>query len=377
MSRKGALARLAVGSVALVLLLHSAFAADRPLIGIYTQDSPSSYSRIPGSDAEYIAASYAKLVESAGARPVPVSYNLGEEDLVNTLESLDGFVFPGGGMDLSLNKTYAKSAQVVLEYAVKSGRDDFPVVGICLGFQLISTVVSQTNGVLSAFDSSNLLERPSWVEGNYANSSLSQFYPPYSALKNLLVFENHHFGVSLDSFHADLSDFFDLLAIGKDRKGSPYVAAVEAKNHNIFGFQFHPEKNTYEWKASEVIPHDYSDLEVTRGVSKLLAYYSRGGSATGRGRRRTRMEDPRDENAMVSGWSVGSRREREGWRPETDWISLTFFLRSISLSLSRARACRQLIYNFPLVFTAPYSDESSFEQIYFFPKGQAPGRRRA
>ena len=149
MSRKGALARLAVGSVALVLLLHSAFAADRPLIGIYTQDSPSSYSRIPGSDAEYIAASYAKLVESAGARPVPVSYNLGEEDLVNTLESLDGFVFPGGGMDLSLNKTYAKSAQVVLEYAVKSGRDDFPVVGICLGFQLISTVVSQSNGVLS------------------------------------------------------------------------------------------------------------------------------------------------------------------------------------------------------------------------------------
>ena len=29
----------------------------------------------------------------------------------------------------------------------------------------------------------------------------------------------------------------------------------------------------------------------------------------------------------------------------------------------------QLIYNVPAVFTAPYSDQTSFEQLYFFPKG--------
>ena len=69
----------------------------RPLIGIYTQDSPSSYDGIPGKNDEYIAASYAKLVEAAGARPVPVSYNLEREDLLVTLDRLDGFVFPAGG----------------------------------------------------------------------------------------------------------------------------------------------------------------------------------------------------------------------------------------------------------------------------------------
>ena len=99
----------------------------------------------------------------------------------------------------------------------------------------------------------------------------------------------------LDSFHADLSDFFDLLAIGKDRKGSPYVAAVEAKSHNIFGFQFHPEKTTYEWAPNEVIPHDYYDLEITRGVSAVLAYYARRAEAT-EGRRGLSEEEA---NSMV------------------------------------------------------------------------------
>ena len=32
-------------------------------------------------------------------------------------------------------------------------------------------------------------------------------------------------------------------------------------------------------------------------------------------------------------------------------------------------ATTQLIYNVPAVFTAPYSDQTSFEQLYFFPKG--------
>uniref|UniRef100_A0A7S2WZA6 folate gamma-glutamyl hydrolase n=1 Tax=Chloropicon primus TaxID=1764295 RepID=A0A7S2WZA6_9CHLO len=266
----------------------------RPLIGIYTQDSPSSYDGIPGKNDEYIAASYAKLVESAGARPVPVSYNLEKYELLDTLDILDGFIFPGGGMDLSLDKTYARNAMTIVNYA--QDRTDFLVVGICLGFQLISTVVSQDNTILSSFDSSNLLEKPEWEYTAYTNSKLSQFYPPYSELQSLLVFENHHSGVSIARFESELSGFFDLLATGVDRNGSKYVAAMEAKDYLIFGFQFHPEKNTYEWAATEVIPHDYWDLEVTRGVSNLLAYYSRKGSST----RRRRQVSASDVNAMVS-----------------------------------------------------------------------------
>ncbi|WZN60794.1 gamma-glutamyl hydrolase [Chloropicon roscoffensis] len=274
----------------------------RPLIGIYTQDSPSSYDGIPGKNDEYIAASYAKLVEAAGARPVPVSYNLEREDLMVTLDRLDGFVFPGGGMDLSLNRTFAMNAETIVNYA--QYRSDFPVVAICLGFQLVSTVVSRSNEILSGFDSENLLELPSWDYQAYVNSKLSQFYPEYSDLKQLHVFENHHSGVAVDVFEQRLSGFFDLLATGVDRGGKEYVAAVESKDYKIFGFQFHPEKATYE------------------GVSAVLAYYARRAEAT------------------------------EGRR-----------------GLSEEEANSMLIYNVPAVFTAPYSDQTSFEQLYFFPKG--------
>ena len=265
----------------------------RPLIGIYTQDSPSSYDGIPGKNDEYIAASYAKLVEAAGARPVPVSYNLEREDLLVTLDRLDGFVFPGGGMDLSLNRTFAMNAETIVNYA--QYRRDFPVVAICLGFQLVSTVVSRSNEILSGFDSENLLELPSWDYQAYVNSKLSQFYPEYSDLKQLHVFENHHSGVAVDVFEQRLSGFFDLLATGVDRGGKEYVAAVESKDYKIFGFQFHPEKTTYEWAPHEVIPHDYYDLEITRGVSAVLAYYARRAEAT-EGRRGLSEEEA---NSMV------------------------------------------------------------------------------
>jgi len=301
----------------------------RPLIGIYTQDSPPDYDGIPGKNDEYIAASYVKLVESAGARPVAISYTLGEEDLKEMLDSVDGFVFPGGGMDLSLNKTFATNAKVILDYA--QARPDFPIVGICLGFELLSVVSSNDDGILSSFDASNLLDKPVWQYQNYMNSKLSQFYPPVSELSRLLVFENHHSGLSVGNFKNELSGFFNLLATSYDREQKEYVSAIEAKDYPVFGFQFHPEKNTYEWKPTLQIPHDDADLEVTRGVSKLLAFYSRQ--------------------------SFGHRGTGKDNTPELQ---------------TEVDTNKLLIYNIPAIFSAPYSDQCSFEQVYFFPRAYDP-----
>jgi len=258
-----------------------------------------------------------------------VSYNLAQNDLLALLDALDGFIFPGGGQDLSLDKTYATNALHILNYA--QDRIGFPVVGICLGFELLSVITAQQGDVLSSFDAQNLLDKPSWEYQAYLNSKLSQFYPPYSVMQAYQVFENHRSGVSLDTYQSTLSGFFSLLATSLDRNNDTYVSAMEARDYPIFGFQFHPEKNTYEWKDSEVIPHDFDDLEITRGLQKLLGYYTRQ-SQFGRERRE---------------W-VGGR------------------------SATAEDVNKMLIYNTPVVFTAPYSDKTSFEQIYFFPKGYNP-----
>jgi hypothetical protein len=49
-----------------------------------------------GGDCQYIAASYVKYIESAGARAVPISYNANQSHLDFLFASLDGFLFPGG-----------------------------------------------------------------------------------------------------------------------------------------------------------------------------------------------------------------------------------------------------------------------------------------
>mmetsp|Transcript_2486 Transcript_2486/g.6283 ORF Transcript_2486/g.6283 Transcript_2486/m.6283 type:complete len:82 (+) Transcript_2486:744-989(+) len=51
---------------------------------------------------------------------------------------------------------------------------------------------------------------------------------------------------------------------------------------------------------------------------------------------------------------------------------LTPHPKSICPSVRPSVPLLKLIYNTPVVFTAPYSDKTSFEQIYFFPKGYNP-----
>jgi hypothetical protein len=49
-----------------------------------------------GGDCLYLAASYVKYIESAGARVVPINYYASEEELDDVFSKVNGFLFPGG-----------------------------------------------------------------------------------------------------------------------------------------------------------------------------------------------------------------------------------------------------------------------------------------
>jgi len=36
-----------------------------------------------------------------------------------------------------------------------------------------------------------------------------------------------------------------------------YASTIEGTKYPIYGSQFHPEKNTYEWYTVEAIPHEH------------------------------------------------------------------------------------------------------------------------
>ncbi|ESR55629.1 hypothetical protein CICLE_v10024365mg [Citrus x clementina] len=70
---------------------------NRPVIGILSHPGDGASGRLNNSkNASYIAASYVKFVESAGARVIPLIYNEPEEILFGKLKLVNGVLLTGG-----------------------------------------------------------------------------------------------------------------------------------------------------------------------------------------------------------------------------------------------------------------------------------------
>jgi len=77
--------------------------------------------------------------------------------------------------------------------------------------------------------------------------------------KEDVTMNNHHYGIYPSHFNQieALTSFFDVLSTNKDRQGVEFVSTIESKKYPIFGSQWHPEKNDYEWgKTVDGIPKE-------------------------------------------------------------------------------------------------------------------------
>lgn len=139
-----------------------------PIIGVLTQ--PSSWvSLYDPLEYSYIAASYVKALEAAGARVVPVKYDWDDAKILEVFEGLNGLLLPGGGTELTLVQNqsvvlsnYAIKGKKILQLAkeINEKGEYFPVWGTCLGFELMA---------LSFSEDVNVLEN-NFLSLNYGNS---------------------------------------------------------------------------------------------------------------------------------------------------------------------------------------------------------------
>lgn len=70
---------------------YSSVPTPAPVVGVLSQPTPP----VNGTQHLYIAASYVKLAESAGARVVPVFSDSSPEDLKSLFSKLNGLIVPG------------------------------------------------------------------------------------------------------------------------------------------------------------------------------------------------------------------------------------------------------------------------------------------
>jgi gamma-glutamyl hydrolase len=108
----------------------------RPIIGILSQPATGG--------KKYIAASYIKFVESAGARAVPIHYDSDPETLRTLVGSVNGVLFPGGSASLANSSQYYQAGKVIYDAAVKANDagSHLPLWGTCLGFEEMARLLS-------------------------------------------------------------------------------------------------------------------------------------------------------------------------------------------------------------------------------------------
>ncbi|XP_053484746.1 gamma-glutamyl hydrolase [Ictalurus furcatus] len=234
---------------------------DCPIIGVLAQEV---YSPTPGKNA-YIAASYVKYLESAGARVVPVMINKTEEEYTIFFKSINGILFPGGGASI-FSSGYAKAAGIFYKLALEANSkgDYFPVWGTCLGFEQL-TLLTSGKSLLSQTNTSGVALPLNFTKESKDSRMFKDFPEDLMAsLANEPLTENsHQWSISTKRFTGNekLKKFYRILSTNTDGQ-TEFVSTVEAYDFPIYGTQWHPEKNAFEWTRG-YIPHSTAAVRTT------------------------------------------------------------------------------------------------------------------
>ncbi|XWS16865.1 hypothetical protein CRYUN_Cryun33cG0017600 [Craigia yunnanensis] len=245
-----------------------------PVIGILSHPGDGASGRLNNdTNASYIAASYVKFVEAAGARVIPLIYNEPEEILFEKLELVNGVLFTGGWAKDGL---YYEIAQKIFKKVLEKNDvgDHFPLYAICLGFELLTMIISEDRNILESFSAADQASSLQFVKNINIEGTVFQRFPK-DLLKKLgtdcLIMQNHHYGISPKRLqnNPNLSRFFKILTTSTDQNNEIYVSTVQAHGYPITAFQWHPEKNAFEW-GSTMIPHSEDAIDVTQHVANFL-----------------------------------------------------------------------------------------------------------
>lgn len=253
----------------------------KPTIGILAQRCHDC----PGRS--YVAAGFAKWIESAGGRAVPIRYYSSEAELHRLFKSVNGLIFPGGLTDLWMDSPYVIAARKLWTWAKEANDagDIFPIHGTCLGFQLLHILESNVSFTELLVDTDSVAHastlqfteaaKESSMFGTMNDDLIAKLENP----EHNISLENHMFGLPPKNYDKwpILKENFNILNTALDRNGLEYVASAEHKRYPFFATQWHPEKPPFEFGMQEV-PHTMDAILVSQHLANVFVEASRRSS---------------------------------------------------------------------------------------------------
>lgn len=234
----------------------------RPIIGVLAQENLEDDPQAQGSS--YIASSYVKHLESAGARVVPIRINQTEQDYVKLFNSINGLLLPGGNVDIETSQ-FTRAAKIFYDLAIKANdaSDYFPIWGTCQGLQQLTVLTSNKN--LLTLTDTKAVTLPLTFSPGSQNSRMFKRFP--KDLLQSLAEENitsnfHSWSLSLQNYssNAKLKRFYKVLTTNTDGK-TEFISTMEAYRYPFYAVQWHPEKSQFEWIEKAGMIHTLSAIK--------------------------------------------------------------------------------------------------------------------
>jgi len=229
-----------------------------PVIGIFSRKK-FDLNPVPNSSAEdenyhYIAGSYVKWLESAGARSIAIHADASTEEVTEIFHQVNGILFPGG---ISISGTSTKAAETIWKLARESNEmgEPFPIWGTCLGFEWMLQFTSQKGeSVIDwGYDAEDISYALNITEYGILNSTMfaNEKVRSIARTKNV-TFNEHIKGIHPDEFLADseINELFRITSVNADKNGVMFVSSIESRDTELYpyyGVQWHPEKNSFEY----------------------------------------------------------------------------------------------------------------------------------
>lgn len=195
----------------------------KPIIGIISGVNKSNNLNFNNS--------YHSIIEKTGGKPINLTFKDDEYISEEILNECDGFLFQGGYKmdDFQLR---------ILAYAYKNKK---PILGICLGHQLIATYFSGFGSVNRISDLNNKINIDHYPKLAYKNKS-------FLAHKIIIAKESYMYPIfgpelMVNSRHIKVVTKVPKPFIISAKSPDGFIEGIEYINQNnyIVGVQFHPE----------------------------------------------------------------------------------------------------------------------------------------
>uniref|UniRef100_A0A3P9KC80 folate gamma-glutamyl hydrolase n=1 Tax=Oryzias latipes TaxID=8090 RepID=A0A3P9KC80_ORYLA len=237
---------------------------DRPIIGVLAQENLPKDAFARGSS--YIAASYVKFLESAGARVAPIRINLTDEEYTKLFQSINGLLLPGGDVDIQKSQ-FSRVSKIFYSMAIRANDagDYFPIWGTCQGFQQL-TVLTANKNLLTLTDT-KAVALPLKFTTAAKSSRLFRSFPKdlLQSLANENITSNFHsWSLSVQNYskNAKLKRFYRVLSINSDGR-KEFISTMEANRYPFYAVQWHPEKSTFEWIDKPGMVHSFAAIRTS------------------------------------------------------------------------------------------------------------------